>query len=86
MHLLPIAPFLLVFMLLGSSACAPSIRDPGNLNVRRIAELDRLERQAGMPDTYPSRGLQEARSRALLPTGLRGRRMRIHDARRDPGW
>ena len=62
MSLQPFAIMMLGSILLGSSTCAPHVRNPIKMKIRRIAELDRLEQQAGMPDTYPSRGLKEARA------------------------
>lgn len=52
------AQIVLPAMLLGSLGCASSRPDPG----RRNAELDRLEKQAGMPDSYRDQGLKEARA------------------------
>jgi hypothetical protein len=39
-------------LLEGALACNPAPPDPGQLRSQRLAEFDKLSRQAGMPDHY----------------------------------
>jgi|GEM_PF-1898811 hypothetical protein len=47
-------------MLMGLLACASSTQGQTRLHFQRNAELDRLDRQAGMPDTWLSHYLNAA--------------------------
>jgi len=68
MVVLPLCHLLLGTALLGSLACAAPGPDRELLLPRRIAELDQLGLQAGMPDTYMTRHPRATRPlKGLLP-------------------
>jgi len=58
----PAAKIMLAAMLAGSLGCASFNRDHSALHAQRSAELDRLDQQAGMPDSYRAQGLDQARA------------------------